>query len=794
MSDGPHGVTVEWPDPGRHLPVEREQATGLPSGICLAATWDQELAVAYGRVLGAEARARGKDIVLGPSINIIRTPLGCRNFEYFSEDPHLTGAMAAACVRGIQSQGTAACIKHFICHNQHAGSANYDVIVDERTLREIYLPGFQAAVRDGGALAVMTADNKVRGQFCSHSHYLLSQVLKKEWGFDGIVVSGWGAVHDTFEGVNGGMDLEMTFKTLRRHAVMSQDYLAGLRDGRYSSVQLDDKVRRILSVMQRLGMLGGVRSKGEINTAEHHEVARATAVAGMVLLKNTEAVLPLDVGRLRRLAVIGDNATRLHSGGGGSSKLRPLYEVTPLQALRERFGAMVDIVYEPGYPDPDAIMDPIPQSNLQVEFQGKTHNGWLMECYQTIGGPWFDGPPLHSEIVADITQNTDALPSPNCVPGECIIQWRSNLEVDRSGEYQFFVAGFLYGLCIDGQPVCGTWALDAQPPASRSLWLEAGRRYAIQACTFPAGQEIETLIGWRTPGRAPYLPSTAHKRAIQAAQQADAVLYVGGLSHAQDAEGYWDLSSMDLPYGQDHLLHDIAAANPRTIVALYGGGGTAMPWLDQAAAVLQVWYPGMEGGHALVDILTGAQYPSGHLPISMPRSPSDCPAHGLGDYHVQRMVYREGIMVGYRWYDDRDVDVLFPFGFGLSYTRFAYADVTVELSATGDGCTVQVAVDITNIGSHAGAELVQVYVRDPACSVRRPIRELKGFHKIHLAAGQKERVLIELNRHAFAFYHPVEHEWMVEPGEFIIDLGSSSRHIHCSATITLDDCAMTSAP
>ncbi len=642
LSDGPHGVREDigphdWRPAGR----TDDFATALPAGVALAATWNPDLAKLYGQTIGEEALARGKHVMLGPAVNIHRTPLCGRNFEYFSEDPFLASEVVVPWIRGLQSQKVAACVKHYALNNQEWERGTIDVEVDERPLREIYLRAFEAAVRDGGVLAVMGAYNKFRGQHACHNDYLLNEVLKGEWGFKGLVMSDWSGTHDTRAAALGGLDLEMGTEKPYSQFFLGDPFKRLLEKGEVPMSVLDDKARRNLRVMIETGALDG-RPAGSLNTKAHQQAARRVAEESIVLLKNAGGLLPLDPAKVRTIVVIGENAVRKHSHEGGASEIKALYEVTPLEGIKAR----------------------VPQAKV-------TH----------------------------------------------AMGYKS-----------------------------GRWSPDDAP-----------------ATTDP-----ETLIA----------------QAVDGARQPDVAIVVGGLNHDrfQDAEGT-DRKNLSLPGGQAELIRRVTEANPRTVVVLVSGGPVDMePWLEKTPAVLQAWYPGMEGGNAIATVLFGDVNPSGRLPMTFPRKLSDSPAHALGAYPGKNGTerYEEGLLVGYRWFDAKGIEPLFPFGHGLSYTSFEYANPKVREPgpASPGGAKPPVAVvqvDVKNTGSRPGAEVVQLYVEHEAPRLPRPPQELKGFAKVFLKPGEQKTVALTLGPDAFAFYDPAKKAWVAEAGEYVLRVRSSPR-------------------
>jgi len=657
MSDGPHGVREDvGPDTWNVAGHTDDFSTCLPVLIGLAATWNTESASAYGNVIGEEARKRGKDIMLGPGVNIQRTPLGGRTSEFMGEDPFLASRMAVNYIRAVQSHGVASCVKHFAANNQETQRGSINVEMDERTLREIYLPVFRAAVQEGGAWAVMGAYNRLRGQFCCENDYLINRILKGEWGFKGLVMSDWGGTHDTREAVFNGLDLEMGTDPRPRAGVqqgplvadanqgvydryfLAGPYRDGLKTGEFPQATLDEKVRRNLRVMIATHVFDG-REAGSLNTAAHQEAARHVAEEGIVLLKNNAHALPLGADRLGSIAVIGENAVRLQAHGGDSAKIKALYEVSPLEGILHRVGATANITYSPGY--------------------------------RKDGG-------------ADL---------------------------------------------ID--------------------------------------------------------------KAVAAAKAADVAIVIGGLIHERpfDCEGA-DRKDLGLPWGQDELIRRVVAANSRTIVVIVSGSPVDMGgWLDRVPAVVQAWYGGTEGGNALAGILFGDVNPSGKLPCTYPKRIEDTPATAVGEYPGRNgtVHYAEGLLVGYRWFDAKQIEPLFPFGHGLSYTNFDYSGLRLIAGSDPKGPPIAVEFEITNTGDRAGAEVAQLYIHQEKPSLPRPPKELKGFRKVTLNPGEKKTVSIALDRRAFAFYDPARTGWVAEADNFMLQVGSSSRDIRLQGGFRLGE-------
>lgn len=776
LSDGPHGVRMET-HYDSFVPIGNcdDATTYLPVGIALAATWNETRARDFGDVLGAEARARGKDVILGPGINLIRTPLCGRNFEYFGEDPWHVGRMAVAVVKGIQRHDVAANVKHFACNNQELDRHGVDVSIDERPLRELYLRAFEMAVKEGGCLTVMGAYNRLRGTHCCHHAELLQAILKDEWGFQGFVVSDWGGVHDTEQVVRPGLDLEMGGALGEHH--LDKPFRRGLEEGRYSMAWLDEKVRRILWVHQQIGKLGGSapRAKGERLTPKHRAVAKAIADEALVLLKNDKQALPLGAGALRRVAVIGDNATRVHAAGGGSSGIRAEYEVTPLEGLREAFGREVELIVVPGYPVKPEGVEPIPLECLGVADQAGIR-GWRRVVYPNRS---MSGEPREAAVLPEIETPADAHPAGLAV-GHWMHVYQGTVTPEKTGPHTLVARGGDYFEVIwDGTSIFSVWDQTAATTETLSIELEAGRSYVVEIRYRPKVGAHGFSFGWIPPGRME-TSTDPFAEAVAAAEAADAVLFFGGSSHRQDTEGV-DRGSMQLPGGQDPLIARLAEANPRCVVVLFGGSAVDMPWLDHVSAVLQAWYPGQEGGRALADVLLGKVNPSGHLPFTWPRRLADVPAHARGEYGAGHIRYAEGLHLGYRWHDGPGPDPLFPFGHGLSYTSFAMADAVLDAS---DPEAVRLRTRVTNTGSRSGATLVQAYVRSPDGPLGHAPKTLAAFAKVHLAPGASREIDLEINARARSHYDPRTKSWVAPRGKHTFHLAWNAAEI--VETLTAD--------
>lgn len=651
MSDGPHGVRAEinWNDWG-YADWTNDSITAFPALTCLAATWNPELSAHYGKAIGEEARYREKDVLLGPGVNIYRTPMSGRNFEYMGEDPHLASIMCVPYIQEVQKNGVAVSVKHYALNNQELWRGHIDVELSDRALYEIYLPAFKAAVEQGGAWTVMGAYNKIHGQHACHNDLMLNRILKGDWGFDGVVVTDWGGAHDTYEAAVNGLDIEMGSYTngLTSESAFSYDdyylaqpYLRMLKSGKVPMSTVDDKASRILRLIFRTAM-NRQKPYGSLATDEHYRTAREVGNEGIVLLKNAPAVKKgaplLPIAGDKKILVVGDNAVRMLNKGGGSSELKVKDMVSPLDGLRDLYGDRV--TYTKGYA------------------AGRPMYGNIEEISQAV---------MDSLRTAAVTQ----------------------------------------------------------------------------------------------------------------AKEADIVILFGGLNknHFQDCEG-GDRLSYELPFGQNELVEGLLAVNPNLVLVLLSGNAVEMPWVNRVPAIVQGWFLGSMGGKSFADVLSGAVNPSGKLPFSFPAKLTDCGAHAFDELSYPgdsiKQVYKEDILVGYRWHDTKKIPALFPFGFGLSYTTFAYGKPSVSAGTIANDGTLTVTVPVKNAGSVAGKEVVQLYIGDDKCSVLRPVKELKAFRKITLAPGEETEVVFTITPDDLKFYNETVGQWMAEPGKFKAFIGASS--------------------
>lgn len=662
MTDGPHGIRTEvkW-DEWDQANWTNDSCIAFPALTALSSTWNKEMASLYGKSIGEEARYRNKNVLLGPGVNIYRTPLNGRNFEYMGEDPFLASKMVVPYIKGVQSNGVAACVKHFALNNQETNRSGVNVIVDDRALYEIYLPAFKAAVQEGDAWAIMGSYNKYKGQHCCHNEFLLNDILRGEWGFKGVVISDWGGVHDTKQAIHNGLDMEfgswtngLSWGTSNAYDnyYLAKPYSAMIAKGEIGTKELDEKVRRILR-LSFLTTMNRERPFGSFGTKEHAQAGLKIAQEGIVLLQNKNNILPIDLNKTKKIAVIGENAIKMMTVGGGSSSLKAKYEVLPLDGLKKRIGNQAEIVYARGY-------------------------------------------------VGDPTSNYNG------------VEAKISLEDKRS-------------------------------------------------------------------------PAELTAEALKVAKGADIVLFFGGLNKSdhQDAEGV-DRKDLGLPYNQDQLITELAKVNKNIVFVNISGNAVAMPWINQVPGIVQGWFLGTESGNAIASVLLGDVNPSGKLTFTFPVKLNDNSAHALGEFPGgDEVKYNEGIFVGYRWVDKQKIKPLFPFGYGLSYTTFEYGKVTADKKQISNGDQITFSVKVKNTGNHDGAEVVQLYISDLKSSLVRPIKELKGFEKVSLKAGEEKTVTFTIDKTALSFFDDKKHEWVAEPGDFEALIGASSTDIKSKVIFSL---------
>ena len=749
------------------MPSTEGPATAFPSGVAMAATWDPELVGRIGKAIGEEAlnKGTGVQVLLGPAINIHRSPLGGRNGEYFSEDPFLASRLAVGYIQGMQSTGCAACAKHFAANNEEVDRDYVDVKVSERALREIYLPAFEAAVKEGHVWTVMSSYNMVNGYHASANHYLLTDILKTGWGFDGLVMSDWGGVHETVGAVNAGNDLEMPGPGFLAKSEVEK----AVRRGRISQATIDNNVRRILRTVIRVGLLDAPHSPDHsmVNSDAHKHLALEAATKGIVLLKNEQHILPLDKGAIKSIAIIGQPANDIQVGANGSPIVTPFYKVQPLDAIKKEVGSSAVIRYVPasnnGEPIPaNAFSQPDGGAGLRAEyFDNRT----------------LSGAPKVTRIDSQIQFNWLTGPVEGIGHEGFSVRWTGKLTAPSPGTYTLALsADDGCRMFIDGKMVIDHWVESQETPISVALDLKAGETHDIQVEYFQAGGEAVAKLNWLRPGKNRFA------QAEEAAKSSDiAIVFVGTMG--QEGEG-GDRPSMDLPGGQDGLIKAVTAANKRTIVVLNTGTPVTMTnWLKDVPGLIETWFPGQEGGAALASVIFGKTNPSGKLPDTFAFRREDYPDFGNFPGTKGTVNYAEGIYVGYRHFDKKQVAPLFPFGHGLSYTTFQYGSVKVTGPDKGGNFTA--SLNVTNTGNRSGEEVVQLYVRDLAPKIDRPVQELRAFQKVTIQPGKTKSVTLHLTPRSFAYCDVPRKQWRSDAGTYEINVGSSSRDIRQSTRVRL---------
>ncbi|MEV6008641.1 glycoside hydrolase family 3 C-terminal domain-containing protein [Streptomyces sp. NPDC051976] len=753
FSDGPAGVRDGQP------------ATAMPSPVSLAASFDPQVAKSYGTVLGAEAKSRGYQVLYGPMVNIVRTPLGGRDFETLGEDPELAGDLASAEIRGIQSQGVAAQVKHYAGNDQENARDTSSSNIDERTLHEIYLPAFEKAVKDGKVWSVMCAYNKVNGVYSCENAQILRDVLIDTWKFDGVVDTDYPANHSTVTAALAGLDQEFAGTSY------FQQLPAAVAAGQVPQSVLDDAARRILRLEFRTGLFDP-QTPPTADFEADSAVARQTAEDGSVLLKNNNATLPLDTGKLSSLAVIGPNADTAVTGGGGSSAVTPYKTVDPVSGLKARLGSAVDVNYVKAGSSSLPVIPASALSGLKSEyFTNTTLSGTpaLTRDEKNIDFDWGAGSPANGIPVDRFSARyTGTLTAP--VTDTYTLSSTSD---DGTRVY------------LDDKLIVDNWGDHAaQTVTSAPIQLTAGEQHSIRVEYYEDGQNASVSLGWS----APSLPDSSIQAAVAAAKKADAAVVVVGDSSTEGS----DRTTLALPGNEDALIAAVAAANPKTVVVLRAGAPVLMPWLDKVPAVLDTWYPGQEDGSALAALLTGDAEPGGRLPVSFPKTETQTAvAAAPGRYPAVNGVYdySEKLDVGYRWYQATDQTPLFPFGYGLSYTTFKVAHLTRSAGQVtgGAGTTdkVTLSVDVTNTGKRTGSDVVQAYIGHPK-SAGEPPNALKAFAKVTLKPGQARTVTLTLDSDALRTWDTDAHDWTVLDGTYPISVGESSANTPLTTSVTVN--------
>jgi beta-glucosidase len=771
MSDASVGVRTWGP------------TTAYAGGAALAATWDRNFARELGQSLGKDARARGVNFLLGPGVNIARSPVSGRNFEYLSEDPFLNGSMVVPYIEGVQSQGVIATVKHYALNNQEYNRHNVNVEVDERTMREIYLPAFEAAVTEGHVDAVMNSYNLINGTHATQNEFLNLKVLKGDWGFKGILMSDWDATYDGVAAANNGLDLEMPSPRFMNAATL----LPAIKDGTVKESTINDKVLRILRDELRYGFTDRPQWAAEYPTyaVADRAVALQGAMESITMLKNEDHLLPLDPAKVKTIAIFGPDAWPAVPGGGGSSEATAFDPISIVTGIGNLLGQNTRVLYSRGLPEINEVF-------FRTHWDGPVKQ-------DTYPSHDFTGTPETANVrgIAEYKQEwwgpADKTPRS--------IRYTAIYKAEKAGKYLVLAAASgsdRYKVSVDGKEIIDQTQVEGQHPESATIDLSAGQTANVVADYLPGFSGNRFALG--IANEEDMIPEEVK----QYASAADVAIVALGFDPSTESEGLD--RTFHLPWGQDALVEAVAAANPNTIVTLTGGGGMDVTrWLDKVPALLHTWYPGQEGGTAVADILFGKHDPEGRLPVSFDRSWEDNPSYKhyypvagadttlhveeVGrppvDLTIPLVKYEDKLMVGYRYWTTTGRHPLFPFGFGLSYTTFSFSHLDVPATAAA-GAMVPISFDVTNTGKVAGAEVAQVYVSDPSAKVDRPERELKGFDKVRLAPGETKHVTINLDARSFSYWDEGTHAWHIDPGKFIVLLGDSSENTPLHADLTLN--------
>ena len=760
LTDGPVGTHKD----GR--------STAYPAGVLSASTWNRSLVYELGKQLVRDSRARAVHVLLGPGVNILRAPMCGRNFEYFTEDPYLNAETACAYVSGLQEQGVVATLKHYAANNQEWDRNNVSSDIDERTLHEIYLPVFKAAMQKAKAGSVMDSYNPVNGVHATQNGYLNNTVLRDMWGFDGVVMSDWSATYDGVEAANGGLDLEMP-----RAKCMNRDVLIpAIKDGRVSESTINDKVRRILRMIFANGFFENEQHDPSVPMDNPDGAAAALELAreGIVLLKNEGELLPVKSG-VKRIAVIGPNANSYISGGG-SSYTFPFHSVSLLDGIREQAGDNIEILYSPGLPTlPETV-----QQSVFYTAPGSDVRGLKAEFYNN---PRLRGEPVdtHIDSIVNIANGYHIATENHGLPYDhCSMRWSGVVRPEKTADYRFVVRGFDgFRLKVDDKQVINEWRDQGITLREVVLPLEAGKEYPVELEYFANVHPVDVSFGWREDRQL-------FDEAAALAAKADIAIVSIGFNESLERES--NDRPFELPEYQDCLVNRVIDANPNTAVLVNAGSNADLSkWQHRAPALVYMWYPGQEGGTAAAEILFGKVNPSGKLPVTFEKRREDNPAYPYyydedGD---KRVSYGEGLLVGYRHYDTKGVQPNFAFGFGKSYTTFRFSDLKVKNESAKGKPLYNVSFNVTNTGTRDGKEVAQVYIRPIGAKVFRPYKELKGYDKKMIKAGETVRFDIRLDAEAFAYYKTEIHDFGYDPGEYEILVGNSSDNILLRKTVKI---------
>jgi beta-glucosidase len=771
MSDASVGVRTWGP------------TTAYAGGAALAATWDRDFAKELGESLGRDARARGVNFLLGPGVNIAKAPVNGRNFEYFSEDPYLNGALVAPYIEGVQSQGVSATVKHYALNNEEYDRHNVDVTADERTMRELYLPAFEAAVKQGHVDAVMDSYNLINGSHATQNEFLNLKVLKGDWSFQGVLMSDWDATYDGIAAANNGLDLEMPGPRFMNE----QTLVAAVKNGTVKETNIDDKVLRLFRLALRYGWL----DRPQLDTTEptysvaDRPVALKGALESITLLKNEGHILPLDAAKIKTIAIIGPDAWPAVTGGGGSSEAQAFEPVSIVTGIASLLGPNAHVLYARGLPE---MTDAFWQTHWEAGLTESTYPSKNFTGTAQTATPH------------DINNYKQEWWGPEDKTPRSL-RYSGSFKATKAGKYLVLAAASgndHFTVSVDGKQVIEQAQVEGQHPESASIDLNAGQTIQVVADYLPGF--VGNRFGLGILNEADMITADAKKFA----SVADVIILAVGFNTSTESEG--SDRSFTLPWGQDALIEAVAAANPHTVVTFIGGGGfDTRRWLDKVPALVHAWYPGQEGGTAVAEVLFGKHDPEGKLPVSFDRSWQENPSyanyypikgadtklhvvennHPPVDYDIPHVKYDDKLMVGYRYWTTTGKHPLFPFGFGLSYTTFSFSNLNVPATATS-GSTVTVSFDVTNSGGTEGAEVAQLYVSDPSTKVNRPERELKGFEKVRLAPGETKHVTLSLDARAFSYWDEAKHNWTIDPGKFVILVGDSSENTPLQADLTIN--------
>jgi beta-glucosidase len=774
MSDGPVGV---------------RQDSGFPSatyagGIGLAASWDRELAKRVGAGIGRDARARGINFMLGPGVNIYRSPRNGRNFEYFGEDPFLTSNIAVGYITGMQEQGVSSTIKHYVGNNSEFLRHDSDSIIDARTMHEIYLPSFEAAVKKAHVGAVMDSYNFVDGVHSTQNPHINLDILRKEFGFEGTLMSDWDATYDGVAAANGGLDLEMPHGDHMNRKVLEP----AIKQGKVSEATIDDKVRHTLSTAMMFGWLDRDQTDTLISYVDHsnRETATDSARESAVLLKNEGDLLPLNKSQFKSILVVGPDAYPGAPVAGGSAGVVPFHTVSPLEGITNALGDSATVFYDRGVPA-------ISELARATEFTTEANGGKPGLTLETFHNDALSGAPASTTVAnhinvtgisSELRDNDPELAALLFPEGKVSRRYTGYYAAPSAGRYIVALEASGEGsnnrVFVDSKQLIDDWDLVRAFAPHITLDLSAGPHKVVveEKQNFAVGGKLRFAI---VPEE-----KIVSERAKQLAAKADVVVIAAGFD--SDSEGEGGDRTFALPYGQDELIQAMADANKKVIVAVTSGGNVdSNAWLDRVPALLETWYGGQDGGRALAEILLGEVNPSGHLPATFERHAEDNPtfANYYPEPGTKRVVYKEGIFVGYRGYEHNHVKPLFPFGYGLSYTTFKFASLAVSPESAGANPQVMVTFDVTNTGSRKGAEVAQVYVSDDHAKTERPERELKGFERVELAPGETKHVSVTLDARAFAYWNTSTSKWTIDPGKFTVHVGDSVEDTPLSGSVEL---------